>query len=692
MRCSLLALSSYIDTELDVEPSGELEAHLIGCERCSTAIVYLREETERIGGLARVHVPDDAVHELFSQIGLIAEEDDLPRGPVHRDRPAPVEAPPWFGAERGKALPWAPLKSHDAGHGPAPRELVGERSSGSAVAEPPELFLWDDDSIDQIATAPSPTPPAVLAVVDPEPVETVDIAPAVIAPPDPVVMVPQPPEIVAVAPQPPDLSTSAHVPVEPRRAVGPNALQRARDALAVRLALWRGAGSHIDSGVEITSGTGAPKWNERAHTQPWSDAAPVVAEAPAVLVPPVVAPQVVAPQVVAPQVVAPQVVAPPVVVPPITAPRMTAEAPAEALPAAADPNVAPVIEHPESAPMSGVRRLSRFWSRTESDDVPVEATVPVIEPQHIPERRDNAAPSSTPALADVLSEVAALAAPLERAPVLKPIDEPSFKASRAPVPDRTYMDNGAPVQAFDEPEGPPMPGRHVRRLRTQKPERRDWNPTQPVTGRHVLPIGGPAVGAADRDRRLWVFGAITLAVMIVGLLIGRQVIQTSPLVASTTPRSTPGAHATAPPTASATLPVATAAPTPVIPSAPSPGQLTGSKTLGTGAVGFTVGDVRYGEHPNDFRLVFDLAFPNGVTGEPGTVIGFDGPTTLYVEFTGVDGTSPIKSMPPGQIVVSVVPLPMVRNTGRLIFKITLSKKAPFDAYYLSGGRLIIDIT
>jgi hypothetical protein len=686
MRCSLLALSSYIDTELDVEPSGELEAHLIGCERCSTAIVYLREETERIGGLARVHVPDDAVHELFSQIGLIAEEDDLPRGPVHRDRPAPVEAPPWFGAERGKALPWAPLKSHDAAHGAAPRELIGERSSGSALAEPPELFLWDDDSIDQIATAPSPTPPAVRVVPNAEPAAIVDIEPAVIAPPEPVVVVPQPPEIMAAEPQPPDLSTSAFVPVEPRRAVGPNALQRARDAMAVRLALWRGAGSRLDSGVEITSGTGAPKWNERAHTQPWSDVAPiVVAEAPAVLAPPVVAPQV----------VATNVVTPPAVVPAIIAPRLTtAEAPAEALPTAAAPSVPTVIEQPDAAPMSGVRRLSRFWSRTESDDVPVEATASVAARRRIPEPHDIAAPTGTPALADVLSEVAALAAPLERAATPKPFDEPepSFRPSRAPVLDRTYMDTGVPVQAFDEPEAPPMPGRHVRRLRTQKPERRDWNPTQPVTGRHVLPIGGPAVGAADRDRRLWVFGAITLVVMLIGLLIGRQVIQTSPLVASTIPRSTPAAHATTPPTATATLPVATPAPTAVIPSAPTPGQLTGSKTLGTGAGGFSVADVRYGEHPNDFRLVFDLAFPTGVTGEPGTVIGYDGPTTLYLEFTGVDGTSPIKSMPPGQIVVSVVPLPMARNTGRLIFKITLSKNAPFDAYYLSGGRLIIDVT
>ena len=49
-------------------------------------------------------------------------------------------------------------------------------------------------------------------------------------------------------------------------------------------------------------------------------------------------------------------------------------------------------------------------------------------------------------------------------------------------------------------------------------------------------------------------------------------------------------------------------------------------------------------------------------------------------------------MPTGQVVASVVALPMVRNTGRLIFKITLRKHAAFDAYYLSGARLVIDVT
>ena len=121
MRCSLLALSSYIDTELDVEPAGELEAHLVACDRCRTAVGHLREESARIGDLARVHVPDDAVHDLFSQIGLIAEEDDLPEGPVRHNRPASVEAPPWFGAERGAALPWAPASDRRTDRRAAPR-------------------------------------------------------------------------------------------------------------------------------------------------------------------------------------------------------------------------------------------------------------------------------------------------------------------------------------------------------------------------------------------------------------------------------------------------------------------------------------------------------------------------------------------------------------------------------------------
>jgi hypothetical protein len=710
VRCSLLALSSYIDTELDLEPAGELEAHLVACDRCRTAIGHLREESERIGALARVHVPDDAVHELFSQIGLIAEEDDLPRGPVHRDRPASIEAPPWFGAERGAALPWAPRPS---GQDPSkPRELIGERLPATAVADPPELLLWDE-TIDQIATA-APVPPPL----QPSPAHARDATPDVEPQPaahfeaEPAThFEPQPPQIVP-EPQPPDLSTSAPMVTAPRLAAGPNAFHRLRDAVAVRLALRRGAGSALDSGVEIVSGTGAPTWNQRARPQRWSDSPSVVA--------------------------------------------------------AAEP---PVVETaPAQPPEVKPKRASRFMARVFAPTAPVDETadVEIADLDAPAAHATHPSPEATAPLelADVLSEVASLAAPLERtqtssaerteAPIedvaspdatpikavaesratrfeevaksqAMPIDDlaPSWAGpveEIAPSEPARPADMASAVPAFDrfraafartlapdvattppqedetqfgvstEPAAVPVPGRHVRRLHSQKADR-SWNPTQPVTGRHVLPLGGPAVGAADRDRRLWLFGAVTAVLMVLGLLVGRQVTQTGPLAAATIPRSTPAVHASTPATA-APLPVATPtlAPTPVIPSAPTPQQLTSVKTLGTGSGGFSVADVRYGEHPNDFRLVFDMAFPNTVTGDPSTVIGYDGAVTLYVEFTGVSGASNIASMPPGQVVASVEALPMVRNTGRLIFKITLRKHAPFDAYYLSGGRLIIDVT
>jgi hypothetical protein len=338
-----------------------------------------------------------------------------------------------------------------------------------------------------------------------------------------------------------------------------------------------------------------------------------------------------------------------------------------------------------------------------------------------PESRGSAEPTAAPELADVLSEVSSLAAPLERTPapaaeVRAPERESATEVTRlAPSPweqkpaprDIEYVGAVVPPKfaadsepttpsAFDDDSdgGPmPTPGRHMRRLHSQKPDRSDWNPTLPVTGRHVLPLGGPAVGAADRDRRLWLFGAVTVVLILLGLLVGRQVTQTTPLVASNLPKPTTAVHASTPPTA-APLPVATPAPSilPAIPAAPTPQQLTSVKTLGTGSSGFSVADVRYGEHPNDFRLVFDMAFPDTVSGDPDAVIGFDGPTTMYVEFTGVNGASDIATMPNGQVVVSVVALPMARDTGRLIFKITLSKKATFDAYYLSGARLVIDVT
>ncbi|MGA9114904.1 MAG: zf-HC2 domain-containing protein, partial [Candidatus Dormiibacterota bacterium] len=90
MKCSLLTLSSYLDGELDAARLAEVEAHLVGCDRCRAGLEYLREETERFGALGRVHVPDAAVPGFLQQLGLIGPDDILPpRPPRPPDPPGP---------------------------------------------------------------------------------------------------------------------------------------------------------------------------------------------------------------------------------------------------------------------------------------------------------------------------------------------------------------------------------------------------------------------------------------------------------------------------------------------------------------------------------------------------------------------------------------------------------------------------
>lgn len=110
MRCSLLTLSSYLDDELDAAHRAECEAHLVGCQRCHDALEYLREEVSRLSGLGRMHLPDAAARALLVQLGLAAEEDDLPPRSPHA-APEVGDAPPWLAASvAGTALPWTPRR------------------------------------------------------------------------------------------------------------------------------------------------------------------------------------------------------------------------------------------------------------------------------------------------------------------------------------------------------------------------------------------------------------------------------------------------------------------------------------------------------------------------------------------------------------------------------------------------------
>lgn len=228
MRCSLLVLSSYMDSELAAERAGELEAHLVGCNRCSTALGYLREEAQRINGLPGVHVDEPQADQLLALIGLHNSDDDTrpPNGTWQHDANG-VGAPVWpDDAGGGRALPWTP------------------RDAGPPDPEPP---------------APPPLEPFIAASVpvapDAGPIPQPVVAPEVEPGPEP----PAPPEVTGALPYAPAPPLTAHVYREPGGLS--RFAHRARDAVALRLALRRSAPHDLDDdSVQVISGTGAPSW------------------------------------------------------------------------------------------------------------------------------------------------------------------------------------------------------------------------------------------------------------------------------------------------------------------------------------------------------------------------------------------------------------------------------------------------
>src|ERR1019366_4411276 len=123
MKCSRLALSSYLDDELDPGRRAEIEAHLVGCERCEKGLECLREETERFGALGRVHVPDDAVSGFLQQLGLLGPGESLPPRSPRPPPPAPpgrVRPGGRGGGGGAEPLPWS--ARHNPEPPPAPPE------------------------------------------------------------------------------------------------------------------------------------------------------------------------------------------------------------------------------------------------------------------------------------------------------------------------------------------------------------------------------------------------------------------------------------------------------------------------------------------------------------------------------------------------------------------------------------------
>ncbi len=178
MKCSLLALSSYLDDELDPGRRAEIEAHLVGCERCRKGLDCLREETERFGALGRVHVPDDAVSGFLQQLGLLGPGESLPpRSPRPPDPPGP-ELPRWLGGGGpAETLPWS--ARHTPEPPPAPPDdqptlpfLDAFSPSGVTVMAAPTAEPAESDELHlngrSIPASPQPrVPEAVTGAAEP---------------------------------------------------------------------------------------------------------------------------------------------------------------------------------------------------------------------------------------------------------------------------------------------------------------------------------------------------------------------------------------------------------------------------------------------------------------------------------------------------------------------------------------------
>ncbi|HEX6537703.1 MAG TPA: zf-HC2 domain-containing protein [Candidatus Dormibacteraeota bacterium] len=686
MRCSLLTLSTYLDGELAPERAGALEAHLVACPRCTDGLGYLREEQEHIRGLAGVTASAGAANELLTTVGITfapeSEAADEAPGPqflleLAESRDAAAAAQHDDESENGAIVELSgsaaaaaangTLAAGDAAKEAATHagdversgddEIIEEADAGILGPSPPAPPSWSSrytpamharisslkpaeperviplpeatnpetselDTADTAAGDPeTEAPEAEAEAADPELPETVPeiaaaettipeetvpettaLPPALIAPDEPVPETPR--ESVRPAPPPERTEAPPAASAAPLQAPRPASwLDRARDAVALRWALMRGASPTADDlddeNIQIVSGSGAPS---RPRRQPYR---------------------------------------------PITEAKMPSSAEGGA-------------QRP--AAMQAVSPLSPF----DSLDMPMEMMAPV-------EAFDRpVAPSGE-------RDAPNRPAEKERAPTEPVASTPTIEEPAA----GTAV---AAAAAAAAPRAEATAGRHVRALHGEK---RSWKRPR-IPGPRPTALPGPM-----SDRRLWVFGGSVAILALIGVLVGKSTTAPSHNAAGIVPNPTAIAQPTAPALASAAPTVAatpqpTPKPTPVpTPAAPNANKLTGAQNLGSGVTGVSVQDLRYGAHPHDFRIVFDLSG----SGSPTTTVGFGSPTTLYVVFTGVTGSASVTQPSSGQEVTAVNLLQPSPISGKTVYEITLASPANLSTIYLQSPlRLVIDLT
>lgn len=586
MKCSLLTLSTFIDGELGDDRASEVDAHIVGCPRCTTGAATLREERGRVGRLARVEVEPESARAMLEQVGITGIEAPVSPGAA------------WTAAGITRVTPSI--------------GAVAERAAGPAAASwaeppPPDPGVRDlDDSWPAAVSSDSwetDLPPPL------------DDDPATAEPwrreaPLPVV---PPPLVSTPPPAPPSLAPA--VPVRAPVAGGAAAVwTRLRDAVAVRAALARGS-QGLEDRAEIVSG--APLRRGRSLPQP----APVP-----------------------PEVVATAAAA---------AERLAAEAALQS-----------------SVELNGVRGvgLAPRAMRSVDEPPPAPATREPVRPALEPDRSAADRPDA-PAV--------------RRVPTI--VDQAGWNAFAASSFPPRPVEEPSPATAPQRPMG-----RHSRAVA------RGGRTAGPRIGAGIaaagfaLAAGASTLARAARrrvagvssggpDSRILAGVAAVGIVFVVALLIGHSSHAPAPRATAL------GSHSAAPtahPTVQGPTPTpATSAPTAAATAPPV------AQTIGSGATGFTVTDLRYGRQPSYSRMVIDLT---GGSGTPRATVAFTDPRTVLVTLSGTAPPSSI-APPPKDTIISSVTL-VSGSAQRSVFRLTLDRAATSTVFYLlSPTRFVLDL-
>lgn len=679
MKCSLLTLSCALDGELSKERQAELESHLVTCDRCRTGMRYLREETERISQLARVHIPPTTTTALLERARVVApaapgptDSDrgresaesgatilDLPETggtalagglaampavpdptlwssanplPVPADREGPdgipVSGSP--AAESPEDVSAAPIAADDPGEEAASREGAdaggGGQLPGDLATEsgnPPGPAPTGSPLEPPEAREPSPGEgPALLDSPGPEPAEDLDSPD--LEPPEP-----KSPEVV-------DAVSHSELPQE--AAIGGDAGADPEPDLA-----------QDPAEAELT----APQFDDL-----WTDP----------------------PSEPDGERTGPAEVAPP---------GASAETAPEIGPAVTEPDPGGGEDHPDSSapehPGSGP--WQRSWDPP-ARDLPV--WTPASADEVWPEP-DGEAPAEQPAGGDhdELMEVA-----LEESANLRDQQtEEMLPGPAGPVwipppvgtaggwqPKSDLLDFPAAPPALEpELDGPPpatpaprtaTPRRPAETVAPRTSERREGGQRIPPPHRpeRAIPhLGRPVPGGRPWTRTATVAIA-ALAVFLIGWALTHQ----------SAPKPAPSQTAQSSPTPTGThSPATSPSPAPTL-------SLTGTSTFGGGGSGYQVQSARYGLHQNGTQLWVVFQLMRG-TGAPKVTTGFDGPTTLYVEMSGVAAGAAVGQPPSGELVTSVQPGTVPGFTGA-VYVIKLSRAAQVSGSLIPGSE------